>query len=463
MRTALLLALALVAPAVHAQSASPSPAPAGPPPPGEAVEAVDFDEAVRRAAERSPTAQIAASEVRRVEALLWEARSGSLPLLTANASYTRIDARRTTQALVPSGDPASPATATAPAIYDRITTKEVRTAPGSQSNQNLALSVPLFAPSRWYAWSHAGDQLDVTRASQRDVRRLVTLNAARAYLTIISQKRAIEVSRRAVATAAAHYDYAHTRRQGGVGNALDEARADQQLATAQAQLEGALAGLTRAQEALGVATGAPGPLDARGEPDLTGGPASPDEGVKAAEDARADVLLSRRRLDAAHRVARDTWADWLPTVSFNGQLYRQSPATSQTPDHGWQVQLLLSLPLFEGGLRVGQARERGALEAEARSQLDATLLQARADVRTAFANLQHAVASLDLNRRAAQQANSALGIVQQAFKAGATTSLDVTDAERTARDADSAAVIAEDSVRQSRLDLLAATGRFPGP
>ncbi len=53
--------------------------------------------------------------------------------------------------------------------------------------------------------------------------------------------------------------------------------------------------------------------------------------------------------------------------------------------------------------------------------------------------------------------------MEQAFQAGATTSLDVTDAERTARDADSAAVIAEDAVRQSRLDLLTAVGRFPGP
>jgi outer membrane protein TolC len=446
MRTALLLSLALLAPAappppaIEAAAAHPEP-----------VEAVDFDEAVRRAAERSPTAQIAAQEVNRVEALLWEARSGALPLLTANASYTRIDHERDTVTSIPVGPP----------DYSRQIT--VRTLPASQNNQNLALSIPLLAPSRWYTWSHAADQVGVTRASQQDTRRLVTLNAARAYLTIISQKRAIEVSQRAVQTAAAHYDYAHTRRVGGVGNALDEARADQQLATAQAQLEGAVAGLTRAQEALGIAAGAPGPLDARGEPDLGGGPGDPDEGVKSAEESRTDVLLSRRRAEAARRVTRDGWADWLPTLSLNGQLYRQSPATTQTPDHGWQIQLLLSLPIFEGGLRVGQARERGALEAEARAQLDATLLQARSDVRAAFANLQHAVTSLDQNRRAAQQANVALNIVQQAFKAGATTSLDVTDAERTARDADSAAVIAEDAVRQSRLDLLAATGRFPGP
>lgn len=434
MRSALLLALALLAPAARAQHAPP-PAPAAPPP---ALEAVDFDEAVRRAAARAPGARIAALEVSRVQALLWQARSGALPALTASGTWTRID-------------------------DDRSSAQGTRALADEQTNASLALSVPLFAPSRWYQWSHAGDQLDVVRASERDVRRVVSLNAARAYLTIVSQRRSVEVSRSAVTTAAAHYDYAHTRRVGGVGNALDEARADQQLATAQAQLENALAGLARAQEALGIATGAPGPLDARGEPDLGGGPATADEGVRAAEEGRTDVLLSRERLRAAGRVAADSWADWLPTLSLNALLYRQDPPTTTTPLHGWQVQLALSLPLFDGGLRIGLGRERGALEAEARTQLDATLLQARADVRAALSNLEHALAALEQNRRAAAQANAALGIVQHAFRAGATTSLDVTDAERTARDADSAAVIAEDAVRQSRLDLLAATGRFPAP
>ena len=39
--------------------------------------------------------------------------------------------------------------------------------------------------------------------------------------------------------------------------------------------------------------------------------------------------------------------------------------------------------------------------------------------------------------------------------------LEVIDAERRSRDAETAAVVAEDAARQARLDLLAASGRFP--
>ncbi|HEX9307303.1 MAG TPA: TolC family protein, partial [Anaeromyxobacter sp.] len=128
---------------------------------------------------------------------------------------------------------------------------------------------------------------------------------------------------------------------------------------------------------------------------------------------------------------------------------------------GWQAQLVLSVPLFEGGLRTGQRRERLALEAEAAAQLTGLTRQARSEVRSALSALQHAEAALEQSRRGAERAQAALALVSQAYRAGATTSLDVVDAEQRARDADTAAVVAEDAVRQGRLDLLSAAGRFP--
>ncbi len=436
---AVLVALPVLARAQAAAPAPPppqavSPAPA-PSPLSPAPEAIEFDEAIRRAGRYAPPAAIAAEEVRRAEGLLVQARSGSLPLVVATGIYTRLDANRESGGRI--------------------------IANADQWNGGISFTVPIVVPSRWYQWSHASDAVAVARASEQDVRRTVTLLAARAYLAILAQKRAIDVSRRAVDTAGAHFDYARTRREGGVGNALDEARSDQQLATAQAQLEGAIAGLVRAQEALGIATGADRPLDARGEPDLRLAGVSPEVALREAESNRADLRAARQRADAARRVARDSWADWLPSLSVVGLPFIQDPPTLTSPANGWQAQLVLTVPIFEGGLRVGQARERDALDAEAATQLVGLTQQARSDVRTAFQTLQHAEAALEQSRRGAARAQTALAIVTEAYRAGATTSLDVTDAEQRARDADTGAVIAEDAVRQARLDLLAATGRFP--
>ncbi|WP_248341414.1 TolC family protein [Anaeromyxobacter paludicola] len=379
-------------------------------------------------------AVVAQQELRRVDGLLEQARSGSLPSLAANGTLTRLDGDR------------------------RSSTGQLYAARDQQS-ANVTLTVPLLAPSRWYQWSHASDQLDVARASEADVRRQVTLLAARSYLAVVAQKRVIDVTGRSVSAARAHFEFSRARRQGGVGNALDEARADQQLATAEAQLENAYTALARAQEALGQAAGADEPLDAQAEPELRA--PAPQGALEDAQDLRADVRASRERSRAAERVAKDSWADWLPTLLGSAQPFYQHPASLTTPETGWQAQLVLSFPLFEGFLRVGQRHERDALADEARTQLDGLLRQARSDVRVSFEALQHAEQALVAARRAAERANLTLQLATTSYRAGATTNIDVVDAEQRARDADTAAVQAEDAVRQSRLDLLAATGHFP--
>jgi outer membrane protein TolC len=332
--------------------------------------------------------------------------------------------------------------------------------PKDQQSANATLQVPLVAPARWALWIHGGQSVDVATASEADVRRTVALTAARAYLGVFVQKRALDVSRRARDTAQAHFQFSHARHQAGVGNAVDEARAQQQLATTEAQLQNALSALVNAQEALGIALGADHPFDTLEEPTL-GGPPESNGAQAEAESRRPDVAAARARAHAAERVWKDSWSDWLPTLLANVQPFYQHPATSTTPEKGWQATLVLSLPIFEGGLRAGQLGERRALSDEASLQVDALLRQARSEVRIGYESVKRSDAALSSARIAAAQAAQVLDLTTRAFKAGATNSLDVTDAERQARDVETSAVLAEDALRQSRLNLLAATGYFP--
>ena len=69
--------------------------------------------------------------------------------------------------------------------------------------------------------------------------------------------------------------------------------------------------------------------------------------------------------------------------------------------------------------------------------------------------------ALESFRLAAQHAQEVLSITNTAFEAGASTNLEVIDAQRSARDAEAAAAIGADAVSRSRLALLIALGRFP--
>jgi outer membrane protein TolC len=64
-------------------------------------------------------------------------------------------------------------------------------------------------------------------------------------------------------------------------------------------------------------------------------------------------------------------------------------------------------------------------------------------------------------RAAEAQANEVLMITDIAYREGATTNIEVIDAQRRARDASTTTALAEDALRRARLELLVASGRFP--
>ena len=89
------------------------------------------------------------------------------------------------------------------------------------------------------------------------------------------------------------------------------------------------------------------------------------------------------------------------------------------------------------------------------------MTQANSQVRRAREAVASGERSLASARAAADQAREVVNITNISFRAGAATNIEVIDAERGARDADTAVAGAEDILRRARLELLDALGRFP--
>ncbi len=397
---------------------------------------VAFDDAVKTAVTQSPSAERAMLEVARTEALVHQARAGWFPTLVGSGVYTRLDSDR----VLPGTPP-------------RVI------AGADQLSANLTLAVPIVAAGAWARWSHANDVVDATRMSTVDVKRIVALNAARAYLGVVAQRRVLEVTERARDTAKAHYEFSKSRLEGGVGNKLDLARAEQEYLTDEAQVQNAALGVCKSREALGVALGSDAPIDAAAEPTLAQSPTLGD--ALAEVNARPDVKTQELRVLAANHVRRDSWTDYMPLLTGIFQPFYQNPPGLVQPLTGWQAQVILTVPFYDGGLRYGQKQERDALASEVRFDYEAALRQAKSEVRVSFEEVRRADEALKATHGASDVAKRALDLANQAYQAGATSNLELIDAERRARDAETQAAIAEDVARQARLDLLAASGKFP--
>lgn len=425
---ALTVAAALMGGAAAAQTAQPMPAAV----PAVDVEKMTFEAAVGRALEENTEVAQAAQAILRAEALLQQARVVYKPMAGGSISVTTLDNAR--------------------GFSGNITQPRTQTVFAGQA------SYPVLAASRWAAATQARDQVNIAQLSAADVRRQIATATGQAYLSVIAAQRQVAVNQLAIDNAKAHVDDARTRLEAGGGSKLNELRASQELATDTVLMEGSRLALRQAQEALGVLLAIDKPIDAAGEPAFEV-PAPPSDEAWLLQ--RADTQLFSATVTAADRVLKDSWKDWIPTASAVFQPQFITPAGLFAPSRTWQAVISVDVPVFDGGERRANKRLREVARDTAQLQMDDQRLRARSELRTAqesVASTERAVANA---RLAAQHAADVVRITDIAFRAGASTNIEVIDAQRAARDADTAAAQAEDAVRRARLDLLVALGLFP--
>jgi outer membrane protein len=429
---ATVIAIASLTTTAFAQTPTPAPAP-GAPAMALATEKVTFQDAIDRALKRNPTLAEAAADILRADALLRQARSALFP--QASGSLT--------------GTVSTPV----------VEFNGVETSPRGQLTAGANVSQLLYAPVTWALRNQAADTKVVAERGLDEAKRQIALSAAEAFLTIITQRRLVDNSQLAAETAKAHFDYAHQLQERGAGSLLNELRAQQEYSADQVTLENARLSVYRAQEALGVLLASDAAVDAADEPALTVPPTPDVPDTRVAE--RADVKLAVAREQAAQRVVDDSWKDYLPVLSASFAPSYLTPSTLFTPSWSTRTAFTLSVNLWDSGFRAARKAERSADLTHVQREGEQTRRQAASEVRTAAEAVRSAERAAVSARAAADQARQVVDITTVAFRAGATTNIEVIDAQRESRDAANAAAIADDTLRRARLDLLVSTGRFP--
>jgi outer membrane protein TolC len=393
---------------------------------------VEFDEAVRRALDQNPTVAEATKNIMRAEALLQQTRAFTLPLVSVGVNNITLDNARGFSGSV--------------------------TQPRNQFSFSASASVPILTLATWATVDQARDQIEVANRSTADVRQSIAVAAATAYLSVIAARRQVDVAQRALETSRAHLDYAQKRFEGGAGSRLNQLRAAEEAASDQARVEVTRLALRSAQEALGVVLAANGPVDAGSEPAFeTTPPSSEAEWMANRTDLQFQTAVQR----AAERVVRDSWKDNVPTAAVSFDPLYLTPSGLFQPGRTWRLSISMTHALFEGGQRRANARLREVSRDQASLAFTGLQIQARSEVRLAQEAVQALERALTSARESAEHATEVVKITTAAFEVGATTNLEVIDAQRSARDAETRRALAEDAVQRAKLDLLVALGRFP--
>lgn len=390
---------------------------------------VEFQEAVDLAVTRNPTVAGAATSIARAEALMQQARAALMPVVAASVGTVTFNAAR--------------------GFEDTVTQ------PRSQATFGLNASMPLLAPEARARVGQGRDQIDVATLATAEVRQQVAVAAAHAYLGVVAARRQVEVNTNAIDSARAHLDFAQRRLEGGAGSRLNQLRAAQALSRDEAQLENAAFALEQAREALGLLLTEEAPVDAGAEPAFD---VLETDGMTWMSD-RPDIQLQARTIEATRRVLEDSWRAWLPTASVSFVPQVVAPASVFSPSRTWQLSFNLSQRIFDRRPAADKAVRQVALSQALFVQQEVEL-RARSEERLARQALRSSERILATSRLAAEQAEEVLTITTSAFELGATTNIEVIEAQRSARDAGIAAAFAEDAARRARFELLVALGRF---
>jgi outer membrane protein TolC len=329
-------------------------------------------------------------------------------------------------------------------------------------NGTLTLTQPLLAIEAWHTIGtmHVAEQ--AARLSAEDLKRTLAISVGTDIVNVVAAERVAELNRTALKNALEQVALMHLKARDGAANALDVANIQQTVDTARAAIVTGDEALRQAREALGLALGTPEPV---GVPpsfslnDLVTGAGTSCRAIDRLE-ARRDIAALRKLEEVAARNVTDVYEQFLPTVAAASTVSTTTLNTGFAPNTTWSLQGILTIPIWDGGVRYGNLHNMQGLLDEAKNALEA----AERTATIAILQAKRGVEVAEDAERVAEQARTTDANIDRMTRAmfrnggsalsePAVTSLQVQVAAETLREAEINLAIKQAATLQAKLTL----------
>lgn len=409
--------------------------------------ALSLEQAQQIALERNPNIQSAALELERSSALIRQAWAAIYPNLGANLQYTMAD-----QPTVASFDTGMSDVFGEP--QEIVIRRQHVAALGLTARQ------PLFNGRSIPGIRTAYEMRDISELTVEQVNRQLILAIAQAFYSAISARRTLELLARTIELFQEDVEAARARLEVQAGLAIDVARAELQVERTRSQRETTLLGYENARDSLALLLGIdPSELPTLAEPARP--PAADadevDELVRQALVDRLDLRAARRQVRLAEIDRDSVWWAFAPSLDLTWSLSYTLTELGGFGDRRttWNLILMLNVPLFDGGLRYGQLRDRRARLRQAQLNAEAIEQNISVQVRQAFRAWRTSMNTLEISRRQLELATETHRLARAAYSAGAATNIEVVDAQRALASAEVDVELQRLQVQLALIELLA--------
>jgi TolC family type I secretion outer membrane protein len=287
-------------------------------------------------------------------------------------------------------------------------------------------------------WGMRSNEQDAERVTQE-----VVLNVKQSYYALLAAKKLVEVALKTIEQTESHLKQAEAFFRAGSKPRYDVTRSEVEVNNANLGLINAKNGVRirtiALNKAMGVEPGRPTEI-VEALPEI---PVLPSREAAESEALgnRPDLRKAETDIEAARSRVRAERSNYLPTLSASA-AYNWASGTQdmgQIPGTGiqlkgdvqnsWNAGIMLTLPLFQGGLTKGRVGEARANQLAIEAQRDAMKQSILLEVNQAFADLESAAARVEVMEKTLQKARENLDIAQGRYKAGVGPYIEVTDAQ----------------------------------
>jgi outer membrane protein TolC len=403
-----------------------------------------LEKVVSLAAQRNERAAQAEATADAARARVDRARAFFFPELSAGALYTRRLYESFRQ------------------VGGSTVTIQRKNALSAQAN----LLVPLIDARLIPIYRQAKLEGESARQQAENERRILGYEAADAFLGVLGQEQVLSAATRRVEFSLVTLREAKARAAAGLVSSNDVTRSELESATAERELSGAKAAVETARLALAYLVNAdigeaplspPEPLLAEaGRPTQ-----APDTLVSEGLEKRLDLTADRAREEAARVGADEPYLRFLPAIAGVAQyrVTNEQGLAGRTGDGSAGVSL--TWPIWDGGERIADRKERLAITRAASATVSARTRQVALDVKEALVALASARATQASALRAAEVARRNVDETGQLYRQGLVRALEVADANLRLFEAEVALARERNALGLAYLDLKAATGALP--
>jgi outer membrane protein TolC len=410
---------------------------AAPPRPARSV--ASWSEALSQMQARSTDLRIAVDQVLQAEGLTRAALGNYLPSIVGNGQYIH-------EILTRNG-PLSPV-----AVSEGLVNSTTAPIPNTL-NGNVTLTQSLVNVQAIDQIGMFGLGERAAKFSLDDRRRTIATTLASEIVAVVTAERVAEINR--VALRVALEQFALVRERQGLGGAtlLDVVRAEQNAEDARTALIEGDETLREAREALGLALGTTVETGVDPTFNIDGVAADVMRSCRAVEgiEERPDVAAARTQLEVAKRNLREVWLGFLPTLTGESVVSATTSVPIGFPNPTWNIQALLTVPLWDGGTRYGNAKVAGAVADIAEQQLVAVRRLDGVQVEQARRQL---LVAQQADRVALHERDLAVkseALTEIAYLAGQSTSLELVTASERRRQAELNLAVKDYGITTARL------------